>query len=54
MSNAESFRAGIKTYFFGMTIYTEDQLRHPALWNEEMSNTWTLHWESPTTGLTKP
>jgi hypothetical protein len=34
---------GMRTYVFRFLMYTEDQLRHPALWTEQLLDSCTLH-----------
>lgn len=34
---------GIKACFFGISTYTEDQLRRPASWTEQLLDCWTFH-----------
>lgn len=31
---------GIRAYFFGILEYTEDKLRHPPLWTEQLLDSW--------------
>ena len=37
---AEPFLPGFRTYFFGIQMNTEDQLRHPASWTEQLLCSW--------------
>jgi hypothetical protein len=34
----------IAAYIFGILEYTEDQLRHPAQWTEQLLDSWNFHW----------
>lgn len=38
------FFAGIRAYIFWIMLYSEDQLRNPALWTEKLLDSWTFHW----------
>lgn len=35
-------------------MYTEDQLRHPALWTEQLRVTWVFHAQTAIVGLARP
>lgn len=35
------FFTGIKAYFFGSSVYTEDDLRHPVSWTKQLLDSWT-------------
>lgn len=34
--------------------YIEDQLRHLALWTEQLSDSWSFFWETAIVGLARP
>lgn len=34
---------GVGTYFLRIPVYTEEQLRHPALWTGQLLGPWTFH-----------
>ena len=34
--------------------YTEDHMRHSALWSKQLFNPWTFHWEIVIYEIVKP
>lgn len=45
---------GIRAYFFEVLAYTEDQLRHPALWTEQLTRLLAFLWGAAIVGLARP
>ena len=43
-----------RAYFFRIPAYIKDQLKHPALWTEQLLNFWTFYLETAIVGLVKP
>ena len=43
--------ASAGTYFFRIPAYTEDQLKQPALWTEQLLDSWTSHSQLPIVGV---
>lgn len=40
----------ITAYFFGILLYTEDHLRHPVSWTEQLDS-WTSHSSAVIVGI---
>lgn len=38
------WQVSISAYFFGIPTYSEDQVRHPALWSKQPLDSWTFSW----------